>query len=132
MPAASSQKKNLPKDKVKEPLDFHLGKQARQSREKQLEDEELLFEEHSEEVEERQILERVTSMRKKISLQPILASRKVNRQILYAIKRKVVQGSQILPSMLYAKIPGSDRSKTHFYPLPQDPPKRHAVLRSLQ
>ncbi len=52
MPAASSQKKGLPKGRVKEPLDFHLGRQTRQSREKQLEDEELLFEEKSEEVEE--------------------------------------------------------------------------------
>ena len=52
MPAASSQKKGLPKGRVKEPLDFHLGRQTRQSKKKQLENEELLFEEQSEKVEE--------------------------------------------------------------------------------
>lgn len=54
MPAASSQKakKGLPKGKVKEALDSNLGRQARQLREKQLEDEEMLFEEQSDEAEE--------------------------------------------------------------------------------
>ena len=52
MPGASSQKKGLAKGRVKEPLDLHLGRQTRQSKEKQLEDEESLFEEQSEEVDE--------------------------------------------------------------------------------
>ena len=54
MPVVSSQKakKGLPKGKVKELIDSNLGKQARQLREKQLEDEEILFEKQSEEVEE--------------------------------------------------------------------------------
>ena len=54
MPAASLQKakKGLLKGKVKESLDSNLGRQARQLREKQLEDEEMLFEEQSEEAEE--------------------------------------------------------------------------------
>lgn len=54
MPAASSQKakKGLPKGKVKESLESDLGRQARELREKQLEDGEKLFEEQSEEAEE--------------------------------------------------------------------------------
>ncbi len=52
MPVTNSQRKGLPKGRMKEPLEFHLGRQTRNSREKQLEDEELLFEEQSEEVEE--------------------------------------------------------------------------------
>ena len=52
MPAATLQKKSLSIGRVKEPLDFHLGRQTRQSKKKRLENEELLFEVKSEEVEE--------------------------------------------------------------------------------
>lgn len=52
MPVANSQKKGLPKGRMKEPLKFHMSRRTRHSREKQLEVEELLFEEQIGEVEE--------------------------------------------------------------------------------
>ena len=53
MPVASLQKakKGLLKSKVKDLFDSNLGRQVRQLREKQLEDKEMLFEEHSKEAE---------------------------------------------------------------------------------
>ena len=49
MPGTSSQraKIGLPKSKMKESLDINASKQTRELREKQLEDEERLFEEQS-------------------------------------------------------------------------------------
>lgn len=96
MPAAKKAKKGLPKGKIKESLDFNIGRQALQLREKQSEDEEMLFEEQSEEAGECPD----THLDEEEDL-----SSKDNRQTLYVAKQKVTQGSQIPLPMLHAEYP---------------------------
>ena len=82
----------------------------------------MLFEEQSKEAEECTDTRDSNLDEEKTSLQPILA------QTLYTTKQKVTRGLQVPLPMLHAEIPESGRSKTHFRPLLQGPPKLHAVF----